>query len=193
MNGQTDKQAFDRQGFLARFRPGNYLIDPKFARNKARYIAQCGFVSVAMILVLLMLDSFYHTVLIAALGASSVVAFAAPSMRVSRPRCLIGGYVVGILVGCGMSALVVMLGGGVSFEWLTLDERTLRILLGAAAVGLAMFIMVTTDTEHPPGAAVSLGFVLNDWEPMTVGIVMVGIVTISVIKELARDRLMDLL
>jgi len=128
MNGQTDKQAFDRQGFLARFRPGNYLIDPKFARNKARYIAQCGFVSVAMILVLLMLD-----------------------------------------------------------------ERTVRILLGAAAVGLAMFIMVTTDTEHPPGAAVSLGFVLNDWEPMTVGIVMVGIVTISVIKELARDRLMDLL
>ena len=193
MSGQTDKQPFDRQGFLARFRFGNYLIDPKFARNKARYVAQCGFVSAAMILILLMLDSFYHTVLIAALGASSVVAFAAPSMRVSRPRCLIGGYVVGMLVGCSMSALVAMLGGAVSFEWLVLDERTLRILLGAAAVGLAMFIMVTTDTEHPPGAAVSLGFVLNDWEPMTVVIVMVGIVSISVIKELARDRLMDLL
>lgn len=176
------------QAFLARFRPGGYLIDPKFARNRVRYIAQCCFVSAAMLLVLLMLDAFYQTVLIAALGASSVVAFAAPSMRVSRPRCLIGGYLVGVLVGCGVSSLVVATGGIVS-----LDERTVRILLGAAAVGLAMFVMVTTDTEHPPGAAVALGFVLNDWDISTVAIVLAGIVSISVIKELVRDRLMDLL
>jgi len=176
------------QGFLARFRPGNYLVDPKFARNRVRYVAQCCFVSAAMLLVLLMLDSFYQTVLIAALGASSVVAFAAPSMRVSRPRCLIGGYMVGIGVGCTISALAATSGG-----FLALDERTVRIFFGAAAVGLAMFVMVTTDTEHPPGAAVALGFVLNDWDLSTIAIVMIGIVFISVIKELVRNRLMDLL
>ena len=176
------------QDFLARFRPGTYLIDPKFARNRVRYVAQCCFVSAAMLLVLLMLDAFYQTVLIAALGASSVVAFAAPSMRVSRPRCLIGGYLVGVLVGCSVSSLAAVTGGMVA-----LDERTLRILLGAAAVGLTMFVMVTTDTEHPPGAAVALGFVLNDWDISTIAIVLAGIISISVIKELVRDRLMDLL
>jgi len=176
------------QGLMARFRPGNYLVDPKFARNRVRYVAQCCFVSAAMLLVLLMLDAFHQTVLIAALGASSVVAFAAPSMRVSRPRCLIGGYLVGVVVGCGVSSLVaITLGLG------ALDERTVRILLGAAAVGVTMFIMVTTDTEHPPGAAVALGFVLDDWVPLTVVIVLAGIVAISVIKEVVRDRLMDLL
>ncbi len=174
-------------GFLARFRLGHYWIDPKFAGNRARYVSQCAFVSVAMLLVLLVLDAFYQTVLIAALGASSFVAFAAPTMRISRPRCLIGGYTVGVMVGCSISTLAVLAGG-----WLALNDHTARIVLGSVAVGLAMFLMVTTDTEHPPGAAVSLGFVLNDWEPMTVVIVMAGILSISVIKELVRDRLIDL-
>ena len=69
----------------------------------------------------------------------------------------------------------------------------MRILFGAVAVGLAMFVMVTTDAEHPPGAAVALGFVLSDWDMSTVAIVMAGIIAISVIKELVRDLLMDLL
>lgn len=176
------------QRFLARVRPGAYLFDPKFAGNRVRYMAQCCFVAAAMLLVLLMLDAVYQTVLIAALGASSVVAFAAPSMRVSRPRCLIGGYLVGVLVGCTFSSLLLALG-----LLAAPDERTVRIFFGAAAVGVTMFIMVTTNTEHPPGAAVALGFVLNDWDGSTVLIVMAGIVAISVIKELVRDMLMDLL
>lgn len=176
------------QDFIARFKPGHYLIDPKFAANRVRYVAQCCFVSAAMLLVLLLLDAFYQTVLIAALGASSVVAFAAPSQRVSRPRCLIGGYLVGVLVGCIVSSLVTA-----SVAWAGIDEHTVRVFLGAAAVGLAMFIMVTTDTEHPPGAAVALGFVLNDWDLSTIAIVLSGIVAISVIKELVRGKLMDLL
>ncbi len=159
---------------MRRFRIRPYLVDPNFAANRWHYVLQCLFVSLAMLLVLLMLDSVYQTVLIAALGASSVVAFAAPSMRVSRPRCLIGGYLVGIVVGCTVSSLVTAAGGVVS-----LDERNVRIVLGALAVGIAMFLMVTTDTEHPPGAAVALGFVLNDWEPMTVAVVLAGIVSIS--------------
>ncbi|NND54091.1 MAG: HPP family protein [Gammaproteobacteria bacterium] len=176
------------QGFLARFRPGNFLIDPKFAANRIRYIAQCCFVGAVMLVVLLMLDAFYQTVFIAALGASSVVAFVTPTLRASRPRCLIGGYLVGILVGCAVSTLVLAISNLV-----LLDERTVRIVLGAAAVGLAMFIMVTTGTEHPPGAAVALGFVLNEWDFSTIAIVLAGITSISVIKELVRDQLMDLL
>jgi len=171
-----------------RFAFDGHFIDPRFVRNRRRYLLQCAFVSGAMAGVLLLLDTFYQTVLIAALGASSFVAFAAPSMRVSRPRCLIGGYLVGTLVGCGVSMLVAATGG-----FMTLDSRSVRIVLGALAVGITMLVMVTTDTEHPPGVAVALGFVLSDWELSTVAAVLTGIVAISVIKELAREHLIDLL
>ncbi len=141
-----------------------------------------------MLGVLLFLDSVYQTVLIAGLGASSVVAFSAPSMRASRPRCLLGGYVIGIAVGSVMSALVPVFSMAVP-----MDEHAVQIVFGAVAVGLAMFFMVTTDTEHPPGAAIALGFVLNEWDFMTIVVVMTGISLISLIKELARNWLIDLL
>jgi CBS-domain-containing membrane protein len=173
---------------LARFRFRGYLIDPKFRANRARYFFQCLLVCYTMLVVLLFLDSVYQTVLIAALGASSVIAFSAPSMRASRPRCLLGGYTIGVLVGCSLS-LVVNLTGDTFF----LEEHAFRIVLGAVAVGLAMFLMVTTDTEHPPGAAIALGFVLNEWDLLTIVVVMAGIALISFIKELARNWLIDLL
>ena len=188
MEGGSDS-AGRLQRLRQRFRIGAYLFDRKFAANRGQYMLQCAFVGISMLLILLTLDAFYQTVLIAALGASSVVAFSAPSMRVSRPRCLIGGYVVGVTVGCGLSLLASM----AAARGLPVEGRTLGILFGAVAVGLAMFIMVITNTEHPPGAAVALGFVLNDWQPMTIVIVLAGIVLISLVKELARERLIDLL
>ena len=84
--------------------------------------------------------------------------------------------------------LAEFIGGGA-----LLDEHFARILLGALAVGLTMFVMVTTDTEHPPGAALALGFVLNEWDLMTILVVLLGIGAISVVKEAARGRLIDLL
>ena len=171
-----------------RLRGGAYLIDPKFSRNRSRYVFQCLLVTCTMLVVLFVLDAFYQTVLIAALGASSFIAFAAPSMRASRPRCLIGGYIIGMTIGCSLSAII-----GDTYGVLALNEHSARILLGAIAVGGAMFVMVTTDTEHPPAAAIALGFVLNEWDWMTVFVVLAGIITISTIKELARKYLMDLL
>jgi CBS domain-containing membrane protein len=164
------------------------IFDPKFFANWRRYIFQCLFVVATMGIILLLLDSVYQTVLIAALGASSVLAFSAPSLRSSRPRCMVGGYVVAVVVGCGVSLLV-----HVTDNMISLDEHSTRILLGALAVGLTMFVMVTTDTEHPPGAALALGFVLNEWDFMTIVVVLAGISAISAIKESARSKLIDLL
>jgi CBS-domain-containing membrane protein len=164
------------------------LFDPRFAGNWRQYLFQCLFVTLTMGVVLMLLDSVYQTVLIAGLGASSVVAFTAPSLRASRPRCLLGGYLVGVAVGCGVSLLAEKVGGT-----LVLHEHSAQILLGALAVGLTMFVMVTTDTEHPPGAAIALGFVLNEWDLMTIFVVLTGICAISFIKELARGHLIDLL
>jgi CBS domain-containing membrane protein len=165
-----------------------HIFDPRFAANWRQYIFQCLLVIFAMAIVLVLLDSVYQTVLIAGLGASCVVAFSAPTLRASRPRCMLGGYVVGVAVGCTMSLLDAATGG-----LAIIDEHSVHIVIGAIAVGLTMFIMVTTDTEHPPGAAIALGFVLNEWDLMTIIVVLAGIVAISAIKESVRGRLIDLL
>jgi CBS-domain-containing membrane protein len=173
---------------LSKLRGGAYLFDPKFTRNKSRYFLQCFLVACTMFVVLLVLDAFSQTVLIAALGASSFIAFAQPTMRASRPRCLIGGYIVGVVVGSALS----LMAGDAGDMWF-LGEHATRIVLGAIAVGSAMFVMVTTNTEHPPAAALALGFLLNEWNLTTVAVVLAGIVAICVVKELCRKSLIDLL
>jgi hypothetical protein len=54
-------------------------------------------------------------------------------------------------------------------------------------------IMVSTNTEHPPGAAIAFGLVFQEWDLLTIIVVLAGISAISGIKEAARGRLIDLL
>ena len=109
--------------------------DDKFRANWVRYVSQSLMAAVSVLLVLLILDSVKQTVLIASLGASAFVAFGIPRSQYSRPRYLIGGYLIGILVG-GSSFLLA--------SWLSamamLNMHEAQIVFGALATGLAMFL-----------------------------------------------------
>ena len=164
------------------------VLDSKFRQNRLRYLAQTGGVAVTMLGVLLALDSVSQTVLIASLGASAFIAFAAPRSYASRPRALVGGYLLGTAVGCALSLLSLWLAPALGAEL-----HTLQIVCGSLAVGLCFFIMVVFDTEHPPAAALALGYVLNDWNFTTVLVVLSGILALSLVKETFRSKLMDLL
>ena len=135
-----------------------------------------------------MLDAVTQTVLIASLGASAFIAFAVPLSLHSSPRHMIGGYIVGILAGGTMSYLYTSLDVSVPFI-----ENAAMIIFGALATSTAMFIMVVTRTEHPPAAALALGLVLNEWNMLTIGVVLAGIVGLSLFKRLVLPLLMDLL
>jgi CBS-domain-containing membrane protein len=137
---------------------------------------------------LLVLDAVTQTVLIASLGASAFIAFAVPLSLHSSPRHMIGGYVVGILAGGSMSYLYTSLGVSVPFV-----ENAAMIIFCALATSTAMFVMVVTRTEHPPAAALALGLVLNEWNMLTIGVVLAGIVGLSLFKRLVLPLLMDLL
>jgi CBS-domain-containing membrane protein len=63
----------------------------------------------------------------------------------------------------------------------------------ALAVGLAIFLMVVADLEHPPAAGVSLGLVLNGYESEAVLMVIAGILSLAVARNLLRGWLIDLL
>ena len=156
--------------------------------NIKRYVLQCSLAALVVLVLLLVLDAVTQTVLIAALGASTFIAFAVPRSPHSGPRCLIGGYVVGIFAGVSMALLDRALGPST-----IVTDHASMVLFGALATGLAMFLMVVTKTEHPPAAALALGLVLNEWTLMTLVVVILGVVALSIFKRLILPLLMDLL
>jgi CBS-domain-containing membrane protein len=134
------------------------------------------------------LDAVTQTVLIAALGASAFIAFAVPLSLHSSPRHMIGGYMVGIVSGCTMSYLYTALNLTSTF-----GAHAGMIVAGAFAMSIAMFLMVVTRTEHPPAAALALGLVLNEWNLLTLAVVLGGVIGLSIFKRLVLPMLMDLL
>lgn len=164
------------------------LDDRLTTDNIRRYSLQCSLATVVVLIVLVALDAVTQTVLIAALGASTFIAFAVPRSMVSSPRCLVGGYLVGILAGSIMSSLNTSIG----ITDPVMAEVSM-IVFGALATGIAMFLMVVTKTEHPPAAALALGLVFNEWTALTLLVVVVGVVALSICKRLILPHLLDLL
>lgn len=165
------------------------IFDEKFVKNKTRYILQCSLATLSVFIVLLLIDARSHAVVIAVFGASAFTAFTMPEAEVSRPRYLIGGYLVGIAAGsfCHYLLSVPLL------ESLPFFKGPSYVAYGALAVGVATLGMVITDTEPPPAAGLALGLVLNEWSYSTVLVVLTGIVSLSIIKTALRPFLRNLL
>ncbi len=163
-------------------------LDRHFRRsNYKRYALQCGLAGFVVLILLLVLDAVTQTVLIAALGASAFIAFAVPRSPHSGPRQMIGGYAIGVASGCLMATIdsALNIQGAVA-------AHAVMVIFGAMAISLAMFLMVVTRAEHPPAAALALGLVLNEWDLLTLAVVMSGIIALSLIKRLVLPVLLDL-
>lgn len=163
------------------------LDDRLTTDNVRRYAIQCSLATLVVLILLIALDAVTQTVLIAALGATTFIAFAVPKSVVSSPRCLIGGYLVGMLAGSLMSSL----NGTIGIADPVMAEVSM-IVFGAMATGVAMFLMVVTKTEHPPAAALALGLVLNEWSALTLLVIIVGVFTLCICKRIVLPHLMDL-
>lgn len=165
-----------------------YLIDKKLKHNVRRYIFQCALAAIAILFILIILDVFCHSAIIATLGATVFIVFTMPIARPSHPRQLIGGYIVGIVVGLlfyyiSNSILVKSLFGynGISY-----------IVFGSLAVGTAIFLMTITDTEHPPAAGIPIALIFNKWDYLTIIFILSAVIILFIIKSLFRPILVDL-
>ena len=165
------------------------FLDSKFSKHKFRYCAQCLMATISVLVLLVILDAFSNTTVIAALGASSFIVFTMPNVKSSNSRFLIGGY----LVGAGVGTLCYWLGELVGDVSLAGFELHSQVIFGALAIGLSIFIMVITDTEHPPAAALALGLVLGEWSFKILVVVLGGIVVLCALKRLLRRKLINLL
>jgi len=160
------------------------LTDAKIKKHLGTYIFQCSLAMLAVLIVLIILDATLQTAIIASIGASSFIVFTAPNAFSAKTRALIGGYIIGILTGIGCSLLAKELA---PTEW-----NATIIILGAFSVGFSIFLMVITDTEHPPAAGLALAFVLNKWNWSTILVVILAPVVLSMIKYLFRNQIRDL-
>lgn len=167
------------------------ILDKKFKHDKLRYIFQCALAGVSVLVVLAILLTISNAAVIAALGASSFIVFVVPHAQVSHPRFVIGGYVVGVVTGslCYWVSRVVPLP-----EQVGLIADFPHVVFGAGAVALSTFLMVITDSEHPPAASLALGFVLMDeWRWLTVAVVLAGVVVLALVKQALKPVLRNLL
>lgn len=137
-------------------------------------------ISVYLVLVILNPD---ETVIIASLGATAFVVFALPEKFTAYPRNVIGGHIVGLLCGLLGAGLLQVLPGRCD---------PLENAVYAAAVGLSIFIMVISDTEHPPAAGTALGVATKGFSVHVIAGVLVFAILFSIIRWLLRHRLRDL-
>lgn len=91
-----------------------------------------------------MLDGAGPMVLVASLGASAVLLFAAPSSPLAQPWPLLGGNLIAALVGITCARFI-------ADPWLA----------SALAVAGSLFLMHLTHSLHPPGGAIALLTVLG--------------------------------
>lgn len=163
------------------------VFDEKIKNNIGRYIFQCLLATVTILIILLFLNIFTHTTIIACLGATTFIVFAMPNNATAKPRNLIGGYLTGIVVGSLNSLLVEsVLSNHIINSYIT------YIIFGAVAVGLTILVMVVVDTEHPPAVGLALGLVLGSWNMKIIIILFLAVVLMSVAKHLLRNVLIDL-
>ncbi len=165
-----------------------HFLDDKVKENFRPYIVQSLLATVTILVILLFLDVLTHTAIIACLGSSAFLIFTRPSAYASRPRPFVGGYVISMVVGVIYSYATVL----PSYLHLPVSTETIYVLFSAMAVGGAIFLMVITDTEHPPAAGMALGLVLNSWDYHTLMFILGAVVLMSVLRQLLQKYMIDL-
>lgn len=142
------------------------------------YVLQSLFATAAVFVVLYFL-SLQNAVIIASLGASTLIVFALPDSITAKPRNVIGGDLVGLF-------------WGTLFSLIPHDALLGYLVCYAPAVGLFIFTMVVTDTEHPPASGTALGVAITGMSPVVVIAVVLGIVLLSLIHRFFKPCLRDL-
>jgi CBS-domain-containing membrane protein len=176
---------------LQKWQHGETSLDPhlnfdaKFRKRPLRYLLQCAIAGLVAMAMLSGLGLLTYTGMVAALGATIFVTFTMPHRVSSRPRYLIGGYIMGTVAGLICNYAFIR-----PDAWLPSPGV---FFLGAIAVGTASLLMVATNTEHPPAAGFALGLVLQPWDYKTLVYVLACVCVLSIIRLALKRYLIDLL
>ena len=166
-----------------------YLFDKKFKKNFHFYIMQSILATLSLVIIFYLLNTFTHTAVVASLGATTFIIFAMPNYPTAQPRKVIGGHLIGIIVGIFCLYLSSL---NLITETSFISKDMIEVIIPALSVGLSIFIMVITNTEHPPAAGTALGITVQGWNYSTVLIILITVIALSIIKYLLKSWLKDL-
>lgn len=152
----------------------NTIIIDKFKKLWIYYILQSLLAAVALFIIVLVLGKD-KMVVISAMGATSFIAFAMPKAASAKTRNILGGHLVG-------------LASGAIFYFTALPY----FIEYPCAVGLAIFLMVVLDVEHPPAAGTALAVVINEVSPPVFVAIMTSSLILSQCRYYLRHHLKDL-
>ena len=165
------------------------IIDKSFVEKPKRYIIQGLMATLVTAIILYFVEVLTHAVIVAALGASTFIVFAMPHSITARPRRLIGGHIVGLI--CGSLCYYVFHAGPLGE--LAANWEFIYYVSCALAVGLSIFLMTITNTEHPPAAATAVSMVVYGWSYQIVLFVLLSAIGLAVARRLLMPRLVDLI
>ena len=145
-----------------------YRIRREFRRLWKNYLYQSFLATVVIFLVLLLLN-MEHVVVIASIGATAFIVFTMPRNITAAPRRVIGGHITGLFSG-SLCALIPQ------------SSIHMAIIVYSLAVGIAMFLMVALDVEHPPAGGTALGVAITGFSPS----VLIAVLSSSILLSLAH-------
>jgi CBS-domain-containing membrane protein len=149
-------------------------IKNKFKKLWKCYILQ-SLLAVAALLVIVLVLGKDKIVIISAMGATTFIVFAMPKATSAKTRNVIGGHLVGLAAG--------------TIFYFTALPYFVEYPL---AVGIAVFVMVALDVEHPPAAGTALAVVINEVSLDAFITIMLSAVILSQCRYYLRRRLKDL-
>jgi CBS-domain-containing membrane protein len=128
---------------------------------------------------LLVLLQMRNIVVVASIGSTAFIVFSMPREITAQARNVIGGHLVGFLCG-SLSALI-------PNSYYFPPALTLSI-----AVGLSIFIMVVTNTEHPPAAGTALGVAISGFALEILISLLISVMMLSLIHHFFKPHLKHL-
>jgi CBS-domain-containing membrane protein len=128
---------------LARMTAGRHVSSMHSAHHRllkpdAATIA-IGTVGVVISALAVGLMAILSTLFIAPFASTAAIKYAAPDSHMAQPRSVLGGHLIGVLAGIGVSMVI-----GV------------EIVGPAVAAGVSMLVMIGTRTLHPPAVGVAI-------------------------------------
>ena len=158
-------------------------------RGRVRpYIVQATLASLALLAILLIEQGVSDGIIVVTIASSTATVFVVPHSIAASSRRVVGGHVVSVLVGLLLwGALNLVSGDANAASNLQID------IFGAAAVGLSVLVMATTNTEHPPAAGTAFGIIVGGFSFTFIAFILTAAVILSLVRALLRDRLQNLL
>ncbi len=149
------------------------ILDENLGEKWKNYLWQGALAGVSIVMISILLNDVLNLIVIAAVGSTAFVVFAIPHSRTANLRSVIGGHFLCVVAGGLCSFLPI--------DWL---RAGLALILG-------FFLMVITNSEHPPAAGTALALTESSLLKGSL-FILSSVIFLSIIRLILLSRLEDL-